>query len=157
ALVIVGVMAVYTVGYPDDAPPIRASESEVLNLPLRWDAGWYREVARSGYRWNPLTEERQQNIAFFPAYPMMVRTIGRVFGGREPAFTLGGAALSHLLFLWALVLLYRFARDETGDEQAARGAVLLLACYPFSIFHGGVYTESLFLAGSLGAWLAFRD
>lgn len=155
-LIVVGVLAVYTIGYPTNVPPLRASTSEVLNLPMRWDAGWYRQVARSGYRWNRLEPDAQQNIAFFPAYPMMMRAVARLFGGREPAFTLGGAALSHLLFLWALLLLYQLARLELDDAGTARGTVLLLACYPFSVFHGGVYTESLFLLGAVATWLEFR-
>jgi Gpi18-like mannosyltransferase len=57
-------------------------------------------------------------------------------------------------FFGALVYLYAFARDTLGDE-AARGAVWLLASYPFALFFGALYTESLFLLGTIGAFYHF--
>jgi Mannosyltransferase (PIG-V) len=157
ALVVLGLLAVFTLGYPPGEPRVRVSENELVNLAQRWDAGWYTAVARRGYFWDRRAADRQINIAFFPAYPMLIRGVARVFGGREPAFLLAGVAISHVAFLWALILLYRLARLETGDEGAARGSVLLLACYPFSVFHAAVYTESLFLLSVLGAILGLRQ
>lgn len=152
-----GLLAVYTIGVPATAPPLRLSDSLLVNLPVRWDAGWYLSVARNGYMWTPRDAEmsRQQNIAFFPAYPMAMRYIGRLFGGGGLAYLYGGVAISLVAFLWALALLYQLARDELGDRAAAAGSVMLLASYPFSVFYGGVYTESVFLLGVLGAVLSF--
>ena len=50
---LVGLLAVYTIGVPPTAPPLRVSDSLLLNLPVRWDAGWYLSVARIGYMWTP--------------------------------------------------------------------------------------------------------
>jgi hypothetical protein len=152
----VGLMAVYTVGYPPGAPPIRASTSEIVNLPLRWDAGWYCHIARLGYRWDRQYANRQHNIAFFPAYPTMIWLGGRLFGGSPAAYVFTGVAISHVAFLWGLVLLYQLAKLELGNDAMARASVLLLAYYPFSVFHGAVYTESLFLLGAVGACLSFK-
>ena len=41
-----------------------------------------------------------------------------------------------------------------GDEVAG-GAIWLLAAYPFAIFFGALYTESLFLLGTAGAFYHF--
>ncbi len=152
-----GLLAVYTIGVPATAPPLRISDSLLVNLPVRWDAGWYLSVARNGYMWTPRDTEmhRQQNIAFFPAYPMAMRAVGRLFGGSGLAFLYSGVAISLVAFLWGLALLYQLARDELGDRASAASAVVLLASYPFSVFYGGVYTESVFLLGVLGAVLAF--
>ena len=152
----VGLMAVYTVGYPPGTPPIRASTSEIVNLPLRWDAGWYCHIARLGYRWDRQYANRQHNIAFFPAYPTMIWLGGRLFGGSPAAYVFTGVAISHVAFLWSLVLLYQLARLELGNDSMAGASVVLLASYPFSIFHGAVYTESLFLLGAVGACLSFK-
>ena len=65
-----------------DIPPWRIYENEFLNLPARWDTGWYLGVAIDGYRWEPARATVQQNIAFFPVYPMLMR-YGSLFFGRE--------------------------------------------------------------------------
>lgn len=155
-VLVVGVLALFTIGIRPDAPPLRVSDSDLVNLPLRWDAGWYLSVARIGYMWTPRDVGRQQNVAFFPAFPMAMRVMGRLFGSSGVAYLYGGLAISHVAFLWALLLLYQLARDDLGDAPAAAAGVTLLASYPFSVFHGAVYTESLFLLAVIGAVLAFK-
>jgi len=154
-LIAVGLLAVYTVGYPPGEPRVRTSDSELLNLPMRWDAGWYYSVTRLGYHWDR-RDTGQQNIAFFPAYPMLTRALARLFGGSDTTFIVAAVAMSHAAFLWGLLLLYQLARSTLGDDGAARAAVLLAACYPFSIYYGAIYTESLFLLGAVGAILEFQ-
>jgi hypothetical protein len=154
-VLLVGLFAVYAVGFPPGEPRVRTSENELVNLPMRWDAGWYMAVARFGYYWDRRAT-RQQNIPFFPAYPMLVRGVARMWGDTEPLYLATAVAVSHVAFLWSLLLLYQLARSELGTDEAARSAVLLLACYPFSIFHAAVYTESLYLLAVIGAVLALR-
>jgi hypothetical protein len=156
AVLVVGLLAVYTIGFAAGQPQIRVSANEGLNLPLRFDAGWYMSVAQHGYMWTPRDVGRQQNIAFFPTYPLAMQLVGRLFGGSKLAFLYAGFALSNIAFLWALVLLYELARSELGYRDSASDAVWLIASYPFSVFYGAVYAESLFLLGVVGAILAFR-
>jgi len=153
AVLLIGLLAVHTVGYPLEAPPYRISQSEITNLPMRWDAGWYMGIATNGYQWDPVHPRQQQNIAFFPAYPLLTRLAGQVLGDSLSGRLLAGVLLSEAAFLWGLIYLYRLVRDRSGDEGAAARAVLLLAAYPFALFHGAVYTESLFMLGCLGAIL----
>jgi len=134
-VLVVGVLALLTIGIRPDAPPLRVADNDLVNLPLRWDAGWYLSVARIGYMWTPRDVGRQQNVAFFPAFPMAMRTMGRLFGGSGVAYLYGGLAISHVAFLWALILLYQLARDDLGDAPPAAAVVTLLASYPFSVFH----------------------
>ncbi len=150
----VGVFAVATIGYPSGDPQVRVSDNELVNLPMRWDAGWYYGIARLGYRWHPL-ETGQQNIAFFPAYPILVRVLARVLGGDTPTYAVAGLLVSHVAFLWSLVLIYQLARSML-DPTAAAAAVVLTASYPFAVYHGAMYTESLFLLASVGAFLECR-
>ncbi len=155
-VLLVGGLALFTIGIRPDAPPLRVSDSDLVNLPLRWDAGWYLSVARIGYMWTPRDVGRQQNVAFFPAFPMAMRMMGRLFGSSGVAYLYGGLVISHVAFLWALMLLYQLARDDLGDAPAAAAGVTLLASYPFSVFHAAVYTESVFLLAVVGAVLAFK-
>ena len=153
-VLVVGTFAVVTVGYPRGEAPNRVSENEVVNLPMRWDAGWYYSISRIGYEWNPLGTG-QQNIAFFPAYPMLTRIVARAFGGGATTYLVAGVLVSHAAFLWSLLLLYQLARSMLG-EAAAAGAVALTAAYPFAVYHGAMYTESLFLLASVGSFWEFR-
>jgi Gpi18-like mannosyltransferase len=36
----------------------------------QWDSGWYRQIAMEGYSY---VVGRQSTVAFFPAYPLVVR------------------------------------------------------------------------------------
>ena len=66
AIVLAGLLAVLMFGYPPGAPPWRDYDNELMNLPLRWDAGWYLQIAENGYRYIPEAGTgAQQNIVFF--------------------------------------------------------------------------------------------
>lgn len=151
----IGFLALVTIGYAPGEPNTRLFDDEVMNLPVRWDAGWYYQIAKTGYYWDR-RKDGQQNIAFFPAFPMATRGVARLFGNEPEAYLLAGIALSHGAFLWALWLLHRLARDLTGDAAAAAAVVLLITCYPFAVFYGAFYTESFFLLGSVGAMRALH-
>jgi hypothetical protein len=153
AVFLVGFLAVGLVGYRHDVPvPWRVYENEFLNLPARWDTGWYMDVATDGYKWMPARSTVQQNIAFFPMYPMLMR-YGSLFLGRELMWT--GVLISWVSFFCALVYLYRLARERFDAERALAG-IALLATYPFALFFSTAYTESLFLLALVGAFYHFE-
>src|SRR5688500_479400 len=88
---LVGLVAVATLGHaPNMGPP---PPSELAALPNRWDASWYVGLANGGYRWTP--DERPVRIAFFPAYPMTLRAVGRALRlpSREPPWLWTGVSL----------------------------------------------------------------
>jgi hypothetical protein len=145
---VVGFLAIVLFGYRPDVPvPWRAFDNEILNLPARWDTGWYLGVAIDGYSWRPAGVAEQQNIAFFPAYPMLIR-YGSLLLGREALWT--GVLVSWVSFFGALVYLFRLTRARFGDE-AASAAIALTACYPYALFFSTAYTEALFLLAIVAA------
>ena len=155
-VILVGFLAVILVGFPPEAEKRwRIYSNDLLDLPGRWDTGWYLTIANEGYLFLPnAKEDYQQNIAFFPAYPMAIRYLSTVLG-RQPLWT--GVAISIVAFYFALVYLLRLARSELGDEEQAVTAVMLIAAYPFAVFFSAAYTESLFLLTLLGAVYHFRQ
>jgi hypothetical protein len=162
AVLVIGFLAVVTFGIAG-RPGFTLSKDPLANLPARFDAGWYGDIALDGYSWDH-TFQRQRNIAFFPAMPMLMRPVGIVFGmgdrtaPRERRMLRGlwaGVVISLAAFLWALYYFVRLGRDLVGAEAAANAA-LLLAAYPFAIFFNAPYTESLFLLSALGAFYHFR-
>ena len=155
-VILVGFLAVILIGFPPEAEKRwRIYDNDFLDLPARWDTGWYLGIANVGYQYLPTAEEdHQQNIAFFPAYPMAMRYLSAVFG-RQPLWT--GVVISICAFYFALVYFLRLARSELGNEERAMTAALLLATYPFAVFFSAAYTESLFLLTLVGAVYHFRQ
>ncbi len=140
-VVIVGFFGIALVGYAPNTPPWRVYDNDFLNLPARWDTGWYLGIAEHGYVWDPSQAGQMQNIAFFPAYPMLIR-YGSLFLARQRL--LAGVVVSLIAFFFALKYVFRLAREAMGDDDAAM-AVALLAAYPFALFYSTAYTEALFL------------
>jgi hypothetical protein len=156
AILFVGYMAVLVFGYPPgSAPPVQIN-NELWNLPARWDANWYLGIATEGYHFSPSPPGLQQSIAFFPAYPMLVRAVARVLGGYLPAYIAAGMLVSFAAFFGALIYLYALARD-TLDEDEARFALWLTATYPFALFFSAIYTESLLLLGLAATFYHFTS
>ncbi len=89
---------------------------------------------------------------FFPLYPLLMRWGGAALGGHP---LLAGLIVSLAAFAGALVLLYRLARLELGEDYAWR-VVLLISTFPYALYFSAVYTESLFLLLSVGAFYAMR-
>ncbi len=118
---------------------------DLLVAPLaRWDSVWYLAIAADGYGGGA-------REAFFPLYPLLVRVAGAPLGSA----LVGGALLSTALLGVALVLLHRLVALD-HDRAVARNAVLVTALSPMAFFFSAVYSESLFLALSIGAVLAAR-
>ena len=120
----------------------RIYSNDLLDLPARWDTGWYLGIATEGYRFDPNARaDYQQNIAFFPAFPMSMRYLSVVLG-RQPLWT--GVVISLVSFFIALTYFLRLARSLLKDEEKAVTAVMLLAAYPFAVFFSAAYTEGCF-------------
>jgi len=112
----------------------------------RFDSAYFLAIATQGY--GRVSSDR---LAFYPGYPLVIRVVGVVCGSP----VLAGALTSAGAFLAALVMLRRLTELELG-RQAARATVLLLAFAPLSFFFTAIYSESLFLALSVGSLLAAR-
>src|SRR3954469_14702252 len=133
-----------------DTPQLTHALADPLLAPLaRWDAVWYLRVADGGYG------ESAARAAFFPLYPLLVRSLATPFGASPAALLLAAYAISLAAFLAALALLWRLVELELG-ERMAQPALLLLAVFPAALYFGAPYAESLFLALSVGAFYAAR-
>lgn len=139
--------------------PIDPFQSETSDVPFRtlsiwahFDGEHYVSVAENGYA-NP----GSASPAFFPLYPLLIRTAAELLGGplSRGALSNIGVVVSLASFLVALWFVYRIAEDGWG-AGAARGTVLALAFFPTAFFFNSVYTESLFLMLSAGALWAAR-
>ena len=114
-----------------------------------WDASWYTGIAREGYWYRGPSE--QSPVAFFPAYPLVIRALAFLGVNRWVA----ACFVSLLCGLGALLLFRAWVRrvkPEAGDAP-----VLLLALYPFAFYlYGVIYADAFFLLFALGAFLALE-
>ena len=158
AVLAVGVLAVRAIGMTPMASGFEVSRDPFLNLPARFDAGWYTSIALDGYSYGG-SFSHQENVAFFPAFPLLMRAAGYPLGAFAPGLPRerrmvrllwGGVAISLAAFAWAAVYLRRLVRDLLGDAGALRAGALL-AAYPFAAFYSAPYSESLFLLGAVAA------
>jgi hypothetical protein len=113
--------------------------TEVWN---RVDASWFIEIAKHGYA-------RNGSPVFYPLYPLFLAGLGRAFGGH---YVIAGIVISLACCAVAFVLLYRLATPMLGADGARR-AVVYLAVFPMSLYLQAVYSESLFLACALAAFV----
>ena len=133
-----------------DAPALTHAIADPVLAPLaRWDSVWYLTIADSGYSGS------SARAAFFPLYPLLIRTVGTVFGGSHAALLVAAFLVSLAAFLAALVLLYRLTELELG-RRLARPTLLLLSVFPAAVYFGAPYSESLFLLLAVGAFYAAR-
>jgi Mannosyltransferase (PIG-V) len=163
AVILIGFLAVLTIGLPEAAREQSPTSTPLRSLPARWDAQWYAGIAAYGYEWQ-YRFDRQQNLAFFPAYPLLIRAAGSCVGAFRSGLpverqivtlTWCGLFIALAAFFWAAWYFARLAR-EMLDESRARNALLLLASYPFALFFSAAYTESLFLLAALATWWHVR-
>jgi hypothetical protein len=131
---------------------------DVLAAPAaRWDAAWYETIAHYGYR-PDLGAFTAPRTAFFPLYPLGLRAISEL---GVPA-VLAGVLLSLLALTLGLYGLHRLCTLEAARLRLADGggiarlAVLTCALAPMAFFFSALYSESLYLALSVGVFLCAR-
>ena len=112
-----------------------------------WDSFHFLRIADVGYLPPGLPCCDQ---AFQPGYPIAIAAVGPLTGGD---LALAGFLVSVVLSAVAAMGLHRLAERVAG-EGAGRTAVVLLAVAPYGFFLTAVYSEALFLALAVWAWLA---
>lgn len=111
-----------------------------------WDTWHYVRIAERGYLPPGLPCCDQ---AFFPGYPLLMRAVAPLTGG---SVLVAGLLVVLVAGAVAAALLHRVA--ELRVPGTGWTAVALLVAAPYGVFLAAVYTEAVFLALALGAWLA---
>jgi hypothetical protein len=134
----------------------------------RWDAAWYLVIAHYGYspELSAYTGVAARS-AFFPLYPLGIAGVSAI--GVPPL--IAGVLLSLVAFVPALYGIHRLTTLEAGGllgarareaatgrgRDTARLAVLVTALAPMAFFFSAVYSESLYLALSVGVFWCARQ
>ncbi|WP_326684490.1 mannosyltransferase family protein [Streptomyces microflavus] len=119
----------------------------------RWDANHYLHIARDGYfpaDAGPWVSGWDNREAFFPGFPLLLRAVHTVV----PSWTGAGLLISFVAGAVAVLALARIARSYVPADVDGRRTVLFFLLSPCAVFLAVGYTEALFLAFALPAWLA---
>ncbi|OGN72188.1 MAG: hypothetical protein A2X25_00550 [Chloroflexi bacterium GWB2_49_20] len=126
--------------YPEGAIELYKGVAQQTNPWLepwqRWDTLHYQAIAERGYT--------AFDTAYFtpPLYPLLMGWLAPIFGGNT---LVSGLFISNLAFLGCLLMIYKLAFLEFGEETSAMRTVVYLAAYPAAFFLAAAYNESLFL------------
>jgi Mannosyltransferase (PIG-V) len=116
-----------------------------------WDFLHFRTIAQYGYGGNPRTGPVVPLEAFFPGFPITLKIVHSVVGYWAPS----GLLISLVAGTIAVVVLSRLAEIDNPAGTGQR-TVLFFLLAPPAIFLTAGYSEALFLAFALPAWLAAR-
>jgi hypothetical protein len=112
---------------------------------IHFDALHYLNIIRHGYSYHPA---QRSLVAFFPAYPLLGRSIAKATG-LPPA----EAALltANLVLVGAFVLLARYVRVRWPEASIGQRLLVLaiFGLWPVGLFFRMPYAESLFVCGTL--------
>lgn len=118
----------------------------LFDIWAKWDSVWYLLIASDGY------SAADNSTAFFPLYPLLLAGVKPLFLGNG---VLAGIFLSLVCCLLAFYLFYRFVEIDFGSGIARR-SLFYLAIFPTSFYFQTIYSESLFLALTIGCLFAGR-
>ena len=150
----------------------------LLRSHVAWDSQYYLSIALHGYddptmpavsptstSAAPMSGPQKLhptwtaiNYAYFPAYPMAIRTVAAPLrlAGLAPAAaaTLAGVLISLVGALGAALAIFDLASEDDPLEGIRAGVYLLI--WPAAAFLTQVYTEGLFIGLSFGALAMLR-
>lgn len=108
-----------------------------------FDGIHYISLARAGYR--------QYLEAFFPLYPGLIHVIS---GSFPVSFEMAGLFISHLAFIFGLVLFWKLVKLEKHVNPW--WSVIFIMLYPVSFFFAAAYTTSLYFLLATGTFYAAK-
>jgi hypothetical protein len=126
-----------------------ATLSQYVGKWRQWDAGLFITIAQYGYDGEPGKPPDDGLPAFFPGLPVVLRAVHLVV----PDWAAAGLLISLVAGAVAMVALARLAENEGATGWMA---VLALLLFPMAVFLSAGYSESLFLAFAIPAWLMAR-
>jgi len=117
----------------------------LLGVWLRWDAIHYLNIAKLGY-----FQLSEGDSTFYPLYPILLRIVAIPLGNE---YLLAALAISTVAAIAMLACIYWLGNFYFGEDSGL-WSTIALAVYPTALFLIAPFTESLFLALTMGAFIA---
>jgi hypothetical protein len=130
-----------------------AGGPSIKNRLLAWDGDWFMRVATEGYphaySYDVGGHMVGNGLAFFPAYPLLIRGLWRL---GLPA-DIASLSIAWIAGAVAAALLYLLG-TELADRRVGLALTALFAAQPMSVVLSMGYSESLFSALVIGMFYA---
>jgi len=134
----------------------RSASSMILDVLTSWDGQWYMRIIRRGYPTSVPPDvtyfDPEARLAFFPAYPGLVRVVDRILPGGDTF----AALFTNLVLGAVFVLLVGLLARAWFGIATARIAMVLVAVFPGSFVLSFAYSEALLLALAAACLLALH-
>ncbi len=129
--------------------------NDTKEIICEFDCKWFIDVAKNGYDPAPtgLSNANAANWAFLPGYPMLAKVVSLITGFDTLTSLL---LVSNLFFLLALFLWNSYIKLLKINSGLRRLSLIVLCFLPYSIYYLAPYTESMFLAFTLAAFIAMK-
>jgi hypothetical protein len=124
--------------------PVDRLGEALLGVWARWDAVQHLNLAIRGY-----ADMAEGASVFFPLFALVTRAAAVLTGD----YIAAGLLVATVASAFAFALLMRLGEEMFG-EASGRWAAISLAVYPMAVFLVAPFTESFFLALTVGAFLA---
>lgn len=115
------------------------TKEDIFDTLIRWDAGWYTSIAQNGYKFLiGIAAQKQQNIAFFPLYPLIENLFIRIFG-----FSSLTIIVPSVIFDFISIFCFYLLSRELMDNNQSLIATAAYSLYPGASFFISAYPTSL--------------
>lgn len=123
---------------------IKGSKKLKLEDFHKFDSGFYFQIADHGYPKIKMSQSHSPtSISFFPLYPLLIKAMHYI--NSRYSDLVNALLLSNISLVFALYYIYKLCEAKCLNKKEIYIVLLLVLCYPTSIFYSVPYTESLFL------------
>lgn len=125
---------------------IGTSFSQSLYRWSNWDGGWYSDVIKVGYQYIHTKTLLQQNVAFFPAYPILVKIVNFI---TTVNFIYAGLLLNILITFGIVILSFNLFElfikkyNKTQYQKYSLFPIVLPLLLPTSFYFASFYSDAL--------------
>lgn len=125
--------------------------TDLRSLWLRWDSNFYIEIIRDGYNLGPFTTEVYKNWAFYPLYPMLIKSVALALfiPLDSPYIFYIGIILSNIFIAAAVYYLLKILDMFEVSMDNKLLFLFFLFLSPGAYFFHLFFTESLFILMSV--------
>lgn len=122
-----------------------------------WDAEYYLQIAENGY-FNPSMSFDEpahfHTMAFFPGYPLLVRTVHQV---TQLPYAAAAVVINFVFLVAVAAAVMALAHRMKATPLESNLAALVVTTAPMSIVFNMPYTEAMFVCFALWALVAMID
>lgn len=130
-----------------------AVKKAINNVFSSADAGWYSDIAETGYHLGPFSNDSPKNWVFFPLFPLLVKSLNYI----TASSLISALIISNFCFLFSLVVFRKLGINYGLTEGQIAFAVFLICLFPTSYFFSAALTESLFFLLTLLCWYSLEN